>query len=740
MKELVQNYKTGELKLEEVPVSALRSGGVLVQNAYSLISAGTERRSISTAQANLMEKARKRPDLVKRVTDNIKREGIVATYKKVRNRLDDIKALGYSSAGVVIESACDEFRAGDRVACAGAGYASHAEIIYVPKNLVVKIPDGVDFDEAAFTTLGSIATQGVRQADVRVGENVVVIGLGLVGLLTVQILKAAGCNVIGLDIDEERFDLARELGCDATYKSDWDSLQSVENFTNGIGADAVIITAATQSNEPVELAINLARKKGTVVIVGLVGMDIPRSPFYEKELDIRISCSYGPGRYDQSYEEKGIDYPVGYVRWTENRNMQAFINLVAAKKINVKKMITHKFPINKATEAYDLILNNKEKFIGVLLEYPQSKAEGSALRNSAPRNVGEQSEQVEKPKSKIQIPDVTPKTSADLRIGFIGAGNFAQSYLLPHVTKFDGATLKGVCTSHGTSAKKVAQKFSFEFCTTNSQDIFEDNSINIVFIATRHKSHGRYVTDALQSGKNVFVEKPLCINHEQLDEIREVYEQNSQRFILQVGFNRRFSPYSTEIKKFFSNRSAPFVVNYRVNAGTIPEDNWLQDPEQGGRIIGEVCHFVDLVQFITDANPVKVYAERIDRDESCSVTLSFEDGSICTVFYLANGDSSLPKERVEFFCGEKTAVLDNWQKLWLYKDGKRKKVKLGSEKGHKEEINAFLNSIQNGLKNPIPFENIYMTTLTTFKIHESLEKGKTVELPISERLANELSS
>ena len=705
MKQLIQNYKTGELKLEEVPVPALRSGGVLAQNAYSLISAGTERSSVSTAQASLIGKARKRPDLVKQVLDNVKREGIIATYKKVKNRLDDIKALGYSSAGVVIESSCDEFQAGDRVACAGAGYASHAEIIYVPKNLVVKIPDDVDFDEAAFTTLGAIAMQGMRQADVRVGETVVVIGLGLVGLLTVQILKAAGCNVIGLDIDEGVFDLAKELGCDATYKSDWDCLQSVENYTNGIGADAVIITAATSSNEPIELAINLARKKGVVVIVGLVGMDIPRSPFYEKELDIRISCSYGPGRYDQSYEEKGIDYPVGYVRWTENRNMQAFINLVAAKKINVKRMITHKFPIAKAIGAYNLILNNKEKFIGILLEYPQ---------------------QVEKTRSKIQIPHATPNPSANLRIGFIGAGNFAQSYLLPHVTKFDGVTLKGVCTSHGTSAKKVAQKFGFEFCTTNPQDIFEDDSINVVFIATQHKSHGRYVIDALKSGKNVFVEKPLCVTYEELDEIKSVYESSER--ILSVGFNRRFSPYSAEIKKFFRNRPAPFVINYRVNAGTIPEDHWLQDPEQGGRIIGEACHFIDLVQFITDSNPVEVYAECIDGDESCSIMITFEDGSISTIFYLANGDYSLPKEQVEFFCEGKTAVLDNFQELCLYKDSKRKKVKLGNAKGHKEEIDAFLNSVRKGTENPIPFQSIYMTTLTTFKIHESLEKGQKVDL------------
>ena len=699
MLQVTQNYNSGELKLEEVPPPALKSGGVLVRNAHSLISAGTEQSSVSTAQASLIGKARKRPDLVKQVVNNVKREGIIATYKKVKNRLDDIKALGYSSAGIVIESNCDEFRVGDKVACAGVGYASHAEIVYVPKNLVVKIPDNVDFDEAAFTTSGAIAMQGVRQADVRVGENVVVIGLGLVGILTVQILKAAGCNVIGLDIDEEIFDLAKELGCDVTYKSNRDCLKPVETFTNMIGTDAVIITAATSSNEPIELAINLARKKGIIVIVGLVGMDVPRSPFYEKELDIRISCSYGPGRYDESYEEKGIDYPVGYVRWTENRNMESLIHLVAAKKINVKEMITHKFPIAKAVEAYDLILNNKERFIGVLLEYPQK---------------------VEKPKSKIQIPDVTPKPSADLNIGFIGAGNFAQSYLLPHVTKFDSVALKGVCTSHGTSAKKVAQKFGFEFCTTRPQDIFEDNSINVIFIATHHKSHGRYVIDALRLGKNVFVEKPLCINYEELDEIKSAYE--SSEMILSIGFNRRFSPYSDEIKKFFDKRSNPFVVNYRVNAGFIPEDHWLQDPEQGGRIIGEVCHFIDLIQFITNSNPVKVYAEHIDGDESCSMIISFEDGSISTILYLANGDSSLPKELVEFFCGGETAVIDNWQKLWLYKNGKRKKVKLGSEKGYREEIEAFLSAVRNGTGNPIPIESIYMTTLTTFKIPESLSR------------------
>jgi len=451
------------------------------------------------------------------------------------------------------------------------------------------------------------------------------------------------------------------------------------------------------------LAANLARKRGILVVVGLVGTDIPRSLLYEKELDVRGSCSYGPGRYDGNYEEKGIDYPVGYVRWTENRNMQAFVNFVGAGRINVEKMITHRFPISKATEAYALLLNNKENSLGVLLEYPQET--GNA-------------------ESKIHIPNVVANPSADLNIAFIGAGNFAQNYLLPHLVKYKGAALQGVCTSHGASSRKAAQKFGFEFCTTNPRDIFEDDSINVVFIATQHKSHGQLVIDSLRAGKNVFVEKPLCITREELDEIRSAYESGES--VLSVGFNRRFSPYSEKIKRLFSDRSMPLVINYRVNAGSIPEDHWLQDHAQGGRIIGEVCHFIDLMQFMTDSDPVRIYAERIAGDDSCNAVIGFEDGSIGTVSYLANGNSTLSKERIEFFCGGRIAVLDDWRKLWLYSGRKPKKIKLGLEKGYREEIHAFLDSVRGNAQNPIPFGSLYATTLITFRILESLVSGARV--------------
>jgi len=705
MLQLVQDQKSGVISVEEFPSPRLEEGGVLVENVFSLISAGTEKTSIKTAQASLIGKAKSRPDLVKQVIANIKLEGLRATYKKVQERLDHIKPLGYSSTGIVLESSVDIYKPGDRVACAGAGYANHAEIIYVPKNLVAKIPDNVGFDEAAFTTLGSIAMQGVRQADVRVGENVVVIGLGLLGILTAQILKASGCNVIGLDIDEGQFELANKLGCALTYKSDFNCLQGVQKFTNGIGADAVIITAATKSNIPIELAINLARKKGTVVVVGAIGMDVPRSPFYQKELNIRISCSYGPGRYDPVYEEQGIDYPIGYARWTENRNMQAFLNLIATKQINVEDIITHKFPISQAKQAYDLILQNKEKFVGVLLEYPRES---------------------EKLGSKIHIPNVAPKPSADLTIGFIGAGNFARANLLPHIAKYDNVTLKGLCTSHGTSAKKTSQQMGFQFCTTDPQDIFKDDSINVVFIATPHKSHGPYIIDALRSGKNVFIEKPLCTTREELEEIRDVYSSSGK--IVSVGFNRRFSPYSAKIKNLFSSSLFSILVNYRVNAGPLPEDHWVRHPGEGGRIIGEACHFIDLVQFIADSNPDKVFAASLTKDESYTITIEFEDGSICTIFYLANGDRGVPKEYVEIFGGGKTAILHNFQELFVYENGKRKKVSLGFEKGYKQEIDAFLNSVRNGTQSPISFESIYKTTLTTFQIHESLNRGCRVEI------------
>ena len=712
MLQVVQYQKNGELYVDNVPVPALKRGGVLVRNVCSLISAGTERSSVSTAQAGLIGKAQSRPDLVRQVVDNIRSEGIWDTYKKVQMRLDNVKALGYSSAGVVIETGCNEFQVGDKVAC--AGYAYHAEVISVPKNLCATIPDKVDFDEAAFTTLGAIAMQGVRQADVRLGEQVAVIGLGLVGQLTAPILKSAGCRVIGLDIATPMLEMAKELGIDAVVESErLKAIEAVRSFSRGMGVDAVIITAATQSNEPIEIAGEITRDRGRIVIVGAVKADIPRSPFYEKELEVRMSRSYGPGRYDTSYEEKGNDYPLGYVRWTEKRNMEAFLELLAENKVNVKRMITHRFPIQEAAKAYDVILSKtKETYLGVILEYPQEteniqrRFDFSTVQHKA-----------------LQKQDV-------LNIGLIGAGNFAQSYLLPRLQKLDGVVLKGVATSTGVSAKSAGKKLGFEFCTTDTQEILDNENIQAVFIATRHDSHAKYVIEALKRNKLVYVEKPLAITQEQLDEIAKLMSESETRRFLMVGYNRCFSKPIKAIKEFFNGRKEPLVMNYRVNAGFVPKTSWHQDESQGGRIIGEVCHFVDVMQFLTDARIVRVFAEciggnnleNVNRD-NVNITIKFDDGSVGTISYLANGDARLLKEFMEVFGEQSVAIMDDFRRIRLIRNRKQKKLRFNGGKGHGEEMSCVVNAMMKGELSPIPFESLYLTTSVTLAAVKSLETG-----------------
>ena len=708
MLQVTQYQKTGEMLIEELPSPALREGGVLVRNHFSLVSAGTERSSIETAQASLIGKAKKRPDLVKQVKDNVKREGLRTTWNKVKTRLDNYAQLGYSSAGVVLESAVPDFKPGDRVACAGAGYASHAELVLVPKNLVVKMPDVVEFDQAAFTTLAAIAMQGVRQADVRVGENVAVIGLGLLGLISVQLLKASGCRVIGLDVTDANFDLAKSLGCDECAFSSTDALPRVASFTRGYGTDAVIITAATMSNEPVELAIEMARKRSTVVIVGAVRLDIPRNPYYQKELNLRISCSYGPGRYDSEYEERGKDYPVGYVRWTENRNMQAVLDLIAAGRLNVKALASHTFPIEKALAAYNIISGkDKQRYLGILISYPENGERTIRVATRSAVAAGE------KPV-----------------VGFIGAGNFAQSYLLPALQKED-AVLKGVMTANPVKAKSAAKKYDFEFCTGDTDKVMSD--VDALFIATRHDSHARYVLQGLRAGKHVFVEKPLAVSIEELEEIAREY-QSANGATLMVGFNRRYSAPFQDIKSFLSDLSEPLMITYRVNAGFIAKDHWTQAPGQGGRIVGEACHFIDCMSFLADALPVSVYAECISSDDSqttdednVSIVVKFQNGSVGTLVYLANGDKGLGKEYCEISGGGRTAIMDNFSHVSLFNNGRRRKVKYDGDKGHRREVDAFMEAITGKAKNVIPFESLFNTTLTTFEALESL-KSKSPQM------------
>jgi polar amino acid transport system substrate-binding protein len=713
MLQLVQFQKTGKLSIEDVPSPVLKPGGVLVHNAFSLISAGTERSSVKTAQASVVGKIRSRPDLVKQVLQNVQTQGLTATYRKVQNRLDNFKELGYSSAGIVVASMADDVRVGDRVAC--AGFAYHAELVSVPRHLVCRIPEGVELEDAAFTTLGAIALQGVRQAEVHIGETVVVIGLGLVGLITVQLLKANGCRVIGLDVMRSNFSLARSLGCDDCLLSDRRAVSKVEALTRGYGSDAVIITAATNSNEPVELSLQFARKKGTVVFVGSVGLDIPRAPFYEKELTLKYSCSYGPGRYDPRYEQDGQDYPIGYVRWTENRNMEGVLDLIKANKLNVHKLITHTYPLKDGLQAYKLVTGKvKQRYVGILIQYPGAVEPGTNY---------------------IRVhPDTRPHIIADGHtpvVGFIGAGHFAQSYLLPPI-QHTGATLKGVATSTPINAKSVAGKFGFEYCSADPAELLHDPEINTVFVATRHDSHSRYTIEGLKNGKNVFVEKPLATNVRQLNEIRKAYADASKvkPLHLMVGFNRRFSAPFKDIKEFFVERKEPLVILYRVNAGPLPSSSWYQGAAQGGRLVGEGCHFIDCMTYLSGARPIHVYAEALaPRDiavkysDNVIVSLKFGDGSIGTLLYVANGDSSVPKEYCEVSSGGETAIMNDFTEVVFFKNRKKLKKKYNGLKGHKEEVEHFMKVVA-GKEHPLLSpESIFDTTAATFAAMESLREG-----------------
>lgn len=716
MLQIIQHLKTGKISIEELPSPKIRYNGVLVRNIFSVISTGTERTSVESAKASSIKKAKKRPDLVKQVINDVKREGLIATYKKVKTRLDNYKVLGYSSAGIVIESSCDKYQVGDRVACAGAGYASHAEIIFAPKNLVAKIPNNVDFEEADFTTLGAIAMQGVRQADVKIGDNVAIIGLGLIGQLTLQILKATGCNVIGLDISNSALNLAQELGADRTIESEGvKASKGVNSFTGAIGVDAVIITASTKSNEPVEISGNICRDRGRVVIVGAVKADIPRSPFYEKEIEVKMSRSYGPGRYDYNYEEKGINYPIGYVRWTENRNMQSFLKLISEKKVNVKRLITHRFPIKDALKAYDVILGKtKEKYIGVLINYPGEIDNRRLIITKA---------KAEEQKTKLKIGKVN--------IGLIGAGNFAQSYLLPNLKNNKNVHLEIVVDLFPMVAKSVAKKFGFNYASTDVNDIFKDKYIHAVFISTTHDSHASLALESLKKGKKVYVEKPLAINEVQLSEIYKLIKKDPNHFIM-VGYNRRFSKPVKLLKDFFKDINEPLIMNYRVNAGLLHKEHWIKHPEQGGRIIGEGCHFIDTMKFICGSEVKSVLARSLNRDnlnitnrDNIIALFEFENGSIGSLSYFEIGDPKFPKEYFEIFGGEEAGILKDFRYLECSQNGKRKKIKFDGNKGHKVEINEVINSILNKTESPISIGSIFNTTKSTFAIIKSLETGVT---------------
>ncbi len=715
MKQLTQKLKDGSMDILDVAVPIVGKGMVLIQNHFSLISAGTEGGTASTARKSLIGKAKERPQQVKQVIDTLKQQGPVQTYRAVMKKLDSYSPLGYSSAGVAVDvgPGVKGFSVGDRVACAGAGYANHAEVVAVPANLCVKLPDSADLSLAAYNTLGAIALQGVRQADLRVGETCVVIGLGLLGQLTGLILKASGIKVVGLDINARALEIARQHCIDVGFEMDSAGIaDAVSDLSGGIGADAVIITAATRSMQPINLAGALLRKRGTVVVVGDVPTGFDREPdYYKKELSLKMSCSYGPGRYDIDYEEKGIDYPAGYVRWTENRNMQAFQDLIHTGKIDIGYLTSHRFSLNDAPKAYDLILGKSEEFLGIIIEYEKDK------------EITRQPVVIDG----AGTPSVVPGVPG---IGFIGAGSYAMSHLLPNLPNDNGVNLTGVMTSSGTSSRSVAEKFGFSFCASSADDVVNDAATSTVFIATRHDTHAEYVNSAISAGKNVFVEKPLCLNHDELDSI--VTAWNVHKPLLMVGFNRRFSPLAQQIKAAVGDGHMAMI--YRVNAGQIPSNMWIQDDELGGgRVVGEVCHFIDFMIYMNGSLPTQVHASALQDMENLgdtlNISLTFSNGSIGTICYFANGPKSLAKEYVEIYKGGVVAILRDFKELEIHGSGKpvRKKL-LNQDKGQKVMVEQFMQAAKGEGVCPIPMSETYASTLVTFKVLESLRQGQA--LPI----------
>jgi predicted dehydrogenase/threonine dehydrogenase-like Zn-dependent dehydrogenase len=717
MIQLTQKLKNGAMQVLEVPTPALKPGTILVRNHYSLVSAGTEASTVKAARKGYLGKALERPQQAKQVLDTIKTQGLVQTYRAVMKRLDAYSPLGYSCAGEVIDCALDVkwFRVGDFVACGGLT-ASHAEVVCVPANLAAPLDRGADLKQAAYNTLGAIALQGVRQADLRLGESCAVIGLGLIGQLTGLLLRASGVRVIGVDIAPTMVEMAGKHSADfALVRNESGIDEKILRFTGGLGCDAIIITAASDSLDPINFAGAICRKRGTVVVVGAVPTGFDREPhFYRKELQVKMSCSYGPGRYDPVYEEKGKDYPAAYVRWTENRNMQAFQDLLQSGRVDVSYLTTHVFPIAEAPSAYEMLLEKKEPFAGILIQYDQAK--GAQQRAT---------------RVQLKTQGVRPRDS-QIGIGFIGAGSYAQSHLLPNLPKDGRIVLRGVMTTTGTSARSVGERFGFEYCTSDAADIFEDESIHAVFIASRHDSHAQYVIAALQARKHVFVEKPLCLNEAELSSISEVHggivATGQPAPLLMVGYNRRFSPFAQMIRKELG--TGTMAMLYRVNAGSIPPDSWIQDSELGGgRIVGEVCHFVDFL--INGSLPVSVNAFAMTHphglDDTLMITLSFENGSIGTIAYLANGDKNLPKERIEIFANASTCVLDDYRKLMIYAKGRTKEKKLLSQdKGQASEIMAYIEAIVSGSSELIPFDQIHSASRATFKMIEMLRSGQHV--------------
>jgi len=710
MKQLTQKLKSGTMTIEEVPVPTLSSGTVLVRNHYSLISAGTEGSTVKAARKSLIGKAKERPEQVRQVLEVLKSQGPVQTYRAVMKKLDAYSPLGYSCAGEIIEVGTDVkgFSVGDKVACAG----HHAEIVCMPSSLCVKLPADANLKKASYNTLGAIALQGIRQADLRLGESCAVIGLGLLGQLTCLMLGAGGITAFGIDLDPFIVAVAKKhCAVQAWNRLETGIAEQIEGLTGGLGVDAVIITAGSTSLDPVNFAGQIARKKGRVVVVGAVPTGFDREPYYyKKELELRMSCSYGPGRYDLNYEEKGIDYPAAYVRWTENRNMMAFQDMVHSGRIELDYLTTHEFALDDAAKAYEMIVGRSEPFLGIVLKYD-----------------------VDRPIKRDRIEVNEHKPAAKVGIAFIGAGSYAQGNLLPHIPRNDtNIRCRAVLTNSGTTSKRVAERYGFELCTSDVKDILGDNDVNTVFIATRHDSHADYVLKSLRAGKHVFVEKPLCLKIEELDEIEDVLR--NQNGHLMVGFNRRFAPNAVALKKRLTE--TPISMIYRVNSGAIPAESWIQDPAiGGGRILGEVCHFVDFLTFISESLPVRVYASALpdpkQLNDTITINLELANGSVGTICYFANGSRKLSKEYIEIYQSELTGIIHDFRELEVFSgSGRERKKLISQDKGQAGMVKAFVNRIRDGGAPLITAEELLAVSRATFAIIESIRTQQAVSIPI----------
>jgi predicted dehydrogenase/threonine dehydrogenase-like Zn-dependent dehydrogenase len=711
MKAITQNLENGKLQVEDVPRPVLKSGGILVHVRRSLISLGTEKAVIALANKGPLGKAKDRPDLVRKVLNKARQEGYWSTYRVVKNLISTPIPLGYSCAGDVIGVGADatEFRVGDRVACAGLGYANHAEVDYVPRNLAARIPDMGSYDDACFVTVGAIAMHGVRLANLTLGECVVVLGLGLVGQIAAQLARCSGATVIAADLDQTKIDLATRLGAHRAVASSA-LADIVAQMTAGLGADAVLICAAAKSDEPMQQAAAISRLKGRVVIVGDVGMHLERRPFFEKELSVVVSRSYGPGRYDPTYEIHGRDYPAAYVRWTEGRNMQSFLELVARRDVAVEPLITHRFPIEEAESAYQVVTGERpEPAIAIVLAYNDEAPTASRIELNPARS---------------------SVTRDSVRCGIIGAGQFARGVLLPALVAQDGVHVHAVCTASGLTSRHVGSRYQARYATSDAAEIFADPDVDAVVIATRHDQHAGLAAAGLRAGKAVFVEKPLALTDASLVEVFEAV-RSSGNDRLMVGFNRRFAPLARKCREFFAAVTEPLFISYRVNAGALADDNWALDPvEGGGRILGEVCHFVDTICYLGGALPGRVFAEEVATGarRGVTVTLRLTNGSVGVIHYLTTGDAAVPKEYVEVFGGGRTAQLDNFRTLSLYRNNRRRKQRLLNQaKGHAEEAAAFITAVKKGGPMPIDTASIMAVTAATFMIGRSLETGAPAE-------------